>query len=130
MNLDETLLYNAIRCPDGTVIESWSQHDFVEHVQEDGRRYFVDGGLSYKRIGFTDEEYEDLSVTYGDGHEKVRKVFRWGTFGKNGDEKLKRVRLCDLSSKHIENIIANCKYISPQVLHSMVNELEYRQINA
>ena len=36
------LLYNAIKCPDGTLIVSRHQHDFQMHRQKDGREYYVD----------------------------------------------------------------------------------------
>ena len=37
------LLVNKIQCPDGTIIQSKHQHDFVQHTQEDGREYAVVG---------------------------------------------------------------------------------------
>lgn len=60
------LTRNAIRCPDGTVLESKHRHDYRGHTQKDGRYYAVDGGLEYLRRGFSDGEYEELSE-YDDG---------------------------------------------------------------
>lgn len=40
------LLYNAIKCPDGTLLVSRHQHDFQMHRQKDGREYYVDCPLS------------------------------------------------------------------------------------
>lgn len=62
---EKKLIRNAIQCPDGTIIESKHRHDFVLHRQEDGREYFVDGGLDYQRIGYSDNEYKNLSE-YGE----------------------------------------------------------------
>ena len=46
------LIYNAIRTPDGTILESRSVHDFVGHTDANGKYYAADGGLEYlKRCG-------------------------------------------------------------------------------
>ena len=52
---------NKIRTPDGTIIESKHQHDFVCHTDANGKRYCVDGGKSYLRRVFDALDYEELS---------------------------------------------------------------------
>ncbi|MGN1038198.1 MAG: hypothetical protein ACI4P0_02240 [Mailhella sp.] len=58
--MSEEIFGNAIQCTHcGDVIESKSRHDFVRCSCG---RVFVDGGKSYRRIGFTESEqdYVDL----------------------------------------------------------------------
>ena len=101
------LLRNAIQCPDGTILESTHGHDFQHHTQEDGREYFVDGGLNYQRIGYSDEEFTDLSVYSDDPHETIREAFKWTrNFDKNGKrlQKSEQRLLKELSNDHIESL--------------------------
>ena len=37
------LIYNAIRTPDGTVLESRHKHDYQEYQDANGLEYMVDG---------------------------------------------------------------------------------------
>lgn len=39
--------------------------------------------------------------------EKYKYTVKWGTYGKNGNEPLRWVRLIDCSSEHLVNIIKN-----------------------
>lgn len=100
------LVYNAIRTPDGTVLSSKYRHDYVDYVDSvDGLNYMVDGGLDYCRRSV---KGEDLCVVLGDGHEKVREVLEWGSYGIKGDEPLKTTTLKDMSTNHIKAVIKNC----------------------
>ena len=38
-----TLVYNAIRTPDGTVIESMHRHDYKAYLDKNGKEYMVMG---------------------------------------------------------------------------------------
>lgn len=38
-------------------------------------------------------------------HEEFRGIFEWGTYGKNGDEPLRYIKLKDISDNHLDNII-------------------------
>lgn len=38
-------------------------------------------------------------------HEEYREIFQWGTYGKNGDEPLRFIKLKDISDNHLDNII-------------------------
>ena len=43
------IIYNAIRTPDGTVIESKHRWDYQAHTDANGQLYAVDGGNDYLR---------------------------------------------------------------------------------
>lgn len=121
------LLYNAIRCPDGTIIESRYTHNFVEYTQEDGRRYFVDGGLDYQRVGYSDKDYENLCVYSDDPHSKIRKVFSWGSLGKSGNESIRYIKLKDLEDGYLEALVAYTLNYHKKIHQVFINELEFRK---
>lgn len=97
----KNLIRNAIRTPDGTVIESANRHNFVCHEDANGKKYCVDGGLEYARRVFDDEDFEDLSLYDNEPHAVQREVLRWGTRGKNGDMPLTYVKISEMSLDHI-----------------------------
>ena len=124
------LLVSKIRCPDGTVLQSTHQHDFKQHIQEDGREYFIDGGTQYQRIGFSDEEFKDLSLYSDDPHEKIREDFIWGrNFGKNGKKlpQAEYIALKDLEDDHLESLCYfTLKGYPAKINQVLVNEWNYR----
>ena len=122
-NLEGNLIYNAIRTPDGTVLESTHRWDYRTYTDANGFTYMVDGGLEYARRN--KGNYEELSVFHGDPHDKVREVFTWGTYGPKGDQELRRVLLKDMDTDHIEAIIKDGYLVSPL----MENELTWRLTN-
>ena len=122
------IIYNAIRTPDGTVLESKHQHDYREYVDQNGKTYMVDGGLSYlRRNGSPSEDYQELSVYQDDPHEKVREVLRWGTRGPDGDQPLKYVLLKDMSTDHIQAILDTQYHISDWRREVYEAELNHRK---
>ena len=57
-----------MRTPDGTILESKHRHDYVTHLDANGKEYMLDGGLAYVRSSaYGDEEmltvYDDNSVS-------------------------------------------------------------------
>ena len=128
--MERELLHNSIQCPDGTILVSRSRHNFVAHTQEDGRGYFTDGGLSYNRVGYSDEEFIDLCVYSDDDHTKIREHFDWGSYGINGDEPLKYILLKDITEGHLDALIDYCKTGYPsKILKVFKDEKEYRNNN-
>lgn len=101
------ILYNAILTPDGTLLESLTRHDYKIHQDTtDGKHYAVDGGTEYLRRGERGDSVE-LSVI-DDGSmdiSEVRKHFRWGTYGKDGTDPLRFVRLMDMDDDHVEIVL-------------------------
>lgn len=101
------LVYNAIRTPDGTVLESRSRHEYVTYKDQNGLTYMVDGGLEYLRRNHHPEHPEtELSLRESDPFEEIRTAFKWGTYGPKGDEPKRLVALCDLEDDHILRILA------------------------
>jgi hypothetical protein len=122
------MIRNAIRTPDGTILESNSRHDYKSHIDTtNGHTYIVDGGLDYRRrsVGVP---YEELSVSLDDSFEKVREALTWGSRGINGDQPLTQIRLCDMTTDHIRAVLRACPYAYPQVLTAMKQELEHRGV--
>ena len=120
------ILLNRIQCPDGTILTSRHRHDFQSHIQEDGRYYAVDGGLSYQRVLFSDNEFINLSITSEDDFEKIRENMEWGTYGKDGKSPLKYKKLKDLDSDHIFSILETQKQLSQETREIFRRELNNR----
>ena len=122
------LVYNAIRTPDGTVLESYHRHDFQSHKDANGHTYIVDGGLDYIRRNINIEHpSEDLSLLEDDPQEQVGKVVKWGTYGINGDQPLKWVSLRDMSVEHLKACTTNLPSMVTGVLACMIREIEWRE---
>ena len=120
------LLRNAIRTPDGTVLESRTRHDYVEYTDTvSGNLYIVDGGLDYIRRSVNGDE-EVLVLDETAPHTLLRELVTWGTFGSNGTDKLRYVPIKDMTNSHIENVLKDCPYAYPQILNLLREELEYR----
>lgn len=127
------LLINKIICPDGTELVSNHTHDFVSHVQEDGREYFIDGGLEYQRVGSADNEYVDCTCYVGDPHDKIREHFTWKSYldadGCILDPPIVR-KLKDISDKHLDVLIEFTKEDYPEFINNLfIEERRYRNTN-
>jgi hypothetical protein len=128
---DETyLIYNAIQTPDGTILESHHRHECVSHVDENGFKYFVDGGLAYCRIGCAQAapapKILSKSLPSCPLNEAVRLPI-WGTFGKRGEEKLKYVAIADMDTEHIQKVL-DTQDVLEQIKFLMEWELEQREL--
>jgi hypothetical protein len=122
---DDRIVYNALKTPDGTIIESRHRHDYVTHTDKNGKGYMIDGGLDYVRSSANgDEEY--LTVRIDDGHDKVREACTWGTYGINGDQPLSYKKLCDMDTAHIEVLLETQTRIYPAIKTAFETELEFR----
>ena len=124
----EQILRNALRTPDGTMLESKHTHDFVMHrdrVTDDD--IGIDGGHAYfRRIGSL-AFCADLSVTTKDDFELVRAAFTWGTYGKDGKQPRTEVKLQDMPTEHIQAILSTQQHIKGSVLEQLFEqELLYR----
>jgi len=122
------LVYNAIKTPDGTILESTHQHDFKIHKDKNNETYLNDGGTEYLKRSINKEPYEDLSLYTSDKIETLREHCSWGTYGKDGSEELKYKKIKDLSNAHINNLLID---FGNKVHHGIIlRELEYRAMNS
>ena len=66
-------------------------------------------------------------------HTILRETIEWGTYGKNGDESLKKIKVKDISDDHLKNIIYfienNYGHYSENILNVMIDEVAYRKVN-
>ncbi len=128
MSTSDQILLNRIRTPDGTVLTSWSRHDFKTYEDANGHTYMVDGGLDYIRRFIVEQAPpEELSVSLDIGnHDSNRQAFHWGTYGIGGGETLRHIALEDMDSSHIHAIIKTQKHISQWVKDLMEEEINWR----
>ena len=124
-------VYSAIQPPDGTILESFNRHDYVTHEDTvSGEHYMLDGGLEYTRGSVNKVQAKDLSVYTTDPHEKVREYVTWGTYGKDGKQPYRRVKLCDMESEHIQACLDTQHLLRPSLRIVFQTELAFRNIDS
>lgn len=122
----DIIIYAAIRTPDGTLLESWSQHDYVTHDDANGKLYMIDGGWAYAR-GSANGDEEDLYKYLDDeDHEYNRENVTWGTRGPKGDQPLTRVAVKDMSANHLQAVLDNVPSMHEWMRVLFNLELTYR----
>ena len=123
---EQRLLKNALRTPDGTIIQSRSRHDYVTHTDANGKVYVVDGGLDYQRRSNHGDE-QDCSVYDTGDHLVRREALTWGSYGLRRDQPLTLTTIADMSTDHIKAVIRNCSsYMNLLIKEVMVAELDHR----
>ena len=121
-----SILSNRMRTPDGTILESLNRHHYVTHLDANGKEYMLDGGLDYVRSSANGDE-EFLTVYVDFPHEMIRLLVKWGTFGKNGDEPYKQIKIADMSTEHLQACLDTQKAsMYPAMYDVMLDEVEYR----
>lgn len=121
---------NAMKTPDGTIIESKNRHDYVTHDDANGEMYMVDGGCEYLRRTLNKIPAEDLSIeSKDDDHEFNRQHFLWGTYGKDGKQPLKRVTLASMDDEHINAILNGEQRLRSETKEIFEKEIKYRAEN-
>ena len=123
------IIRNAIKTPDGTILESRHRHDYQMHYDDTtGERYSVDGGLDYFRGSVNKDKPEYLHVTTEDHFELQREAFTWGSYEKNGDEPKHYIKLMDMTTEHILAVLeTQCQIEGTYVEKLFKQELEYRK---
>lgn len=125
------IIYNAVRCPDGTILESRHRHDYKTHRDEvTGEIIMVDGGVDYLRRGINKIPAKELSIDTSYPFEVQRECFTWGSYGKNGNEAKHYIKLKDMTDNHIKAIMTTQLHIRGTFVETLFkNEVEYRKIN-
>lgn len=125
------IIRNSIMCPDKTVLESKHGHDFQSHLDKiTGEVFSIDGGHSYFKGSVNKVEPTYLHVTTEDPFEVQRDAFTWGTYGKNGNEPKKYIKLKDMTNEHIQAILDTQRHIKGTYVEELFEqELTYRHLN-
>ena len=129
MNKESKLIYSAIRTPDGTLLESRHRHDYRTHTDANGEWYMIDGGTAYFRGRLNKEEPEYIQIYSDDEHSLIRKIFTWGTYGKDGDQPLRYITIAEMTDGHVKAIVETQTHLSEHIMQLFINELEYRNGN-
>jgi len=119
------LLCNAIRTPDGTILESIHRHDYKTYTDANGKEYMIDGGLDYIRCSVHDDQ-EWLGVYDDDDFSEIRLRFKWGTRGKDGNQPLQYKPLYRLDNDHIRAILDTQSHIPEHIHKQFKKELQWR----
>lgn len=96
------------------------RHDYVQCLCGD---VSLDGGNDYCKI--RGENYISAHCFSNDSHSKIRFNFAWGSYGKNGDEPLHYILLCDMELSHIRAIL-DTQQLKPEIRQIFINEINYR----
>lgn len=119
------IVYNAVTClVCHKTIESRHRHDY--HVCGCKNQAMVDGGHDYTRYGAEDMS-KLLKHTYylTDPHEELREEVTWGTYGKEGKDPLRHVKIKDMSDAHVQAVIVYPN-VTPWIVEMLQNEQAYR----
>jgi len=103
--INKELLLSRIQTPDGTFICSRSMHDLAEYTDANGQHYGIEGGLAYQKVLYDKNDYIDASIYTTDDFTIIRENILWDSYGVDGDEELKQIKIKDLELDHIENIL-------------------------
>lgn len=124
------ILARALITPDGTVLQTFSGHDYKEYTDKNGEWYMIDGGLDkYGRSSVNKEQPKYICVTTDSDFELQRKWFHWGTRGKNGDQPLEYKPLMNLEDDHIRAIIETQTHLDSRMINVFKCEIAYREKN-
>lgn len=122
------IVRNAIETPDGTILESFSRNDYKTYIDANGEEYMVDGGDEYARRNINKVPAKELTVTEEDNFEVIREHLTWGTYGKNGDQPLRYIPLCEMEDDHIKAIFDDGYCLHPFRRQCMEKELKLRSL--
>ena len=103
--MKKKLILSRIRTPDGTILTSYHQHDYVTHTDKNGETYVLDGGNEYQRYAICKEPFEDLSIWSDAPYEIIRENYHRGGRGKDGLQPLTWVPLSKMSNEWLKNCI-------------------------
>lgn len=107
--MEKRLIRNAIKTPDGTIIQSYHRYDFNSYIDANGKFYAVDGGLEDSRKVFDERDFEDLCLYTTDvPKEAWSEYLVWGVNYDKGVNRLPETLwkpIASLDTDHIEAIL-------------------------
>jgi len=124
--INKELLLSRIQTPDGTFICSRNMNDLGEHTDKNGKYYGLEGGLAYQKVLYDTKDYIDASIYTTDDFSLIRENIVWDTYGVDGDEELKQVKIKDLELDHIQNILI-LPFLSAVFEDILLSEIEFRK---
>ena len=118
------VIYRKLITPDGTELVSNHRHDYVTHIDRNGKRYMLDGGHmgGYYRMSANGDE-KIVEIKTEDGFEMVRDYFgRWN------NQMNKFIKLKYISDEWLQNIIDYFIFhnLTGRVFRLFVEEKLYR----
>jgi hypothetical protein len=127
----KTIIRNAIKTPDGTILHSRSFHHYQSHLDTvSGETYGVVGGNKYIRHSVNVVPFVDMTVTSEDSFEVQREAFEWGSYGVYGTEDIHYIKLMDLSSLHLYAILkTQTKLKGTYTEYLLKEEVAHRLLN-
>lgn len=121
------LLVNKWETPDGTILHSKSRHDYVSHLDDNGKIYAVDGGTCYCRtVG--PEDMKSLCIFSDDDPEIIRTTLLWGSYGPRGRSLIYKT-IAELETDHICAILRTQSALSNSLREVFIYELCYRDVH-
>lgn len=131
--MERQLILSRIQTPDGTILTSYHQHDYVIHLDKNGEEYMLDGGNAYQRYNITKEPFKDLSIYSDAPFEIIRENFYRGGRGKNGKSPLTWTKLSEMNNEWLKNCIEYNKILGYKddcyANERYREELQYRRDN-
>jgi len=129
MEEDRFMIANRIQTPDGTILWSRFEHDYVIYQDKNGETYMLDGGpniLSY-RTSVNEVPAKLLQVFSDDSFEEIRKVMLRGTTDRDGNQIW--VPLYRLHDLHLIGILDYNKDLGIKSKYDQFieKEIEYRK---
>lgn len=124
--VDQQIAYNAVKClVCNETIVSRSVHDYKTCGCEN--EAMVDGGNEYARYGAVDmSKITKITYTTDDPFDLLREFVSWGSYGKDGNQPLKYIKLKDMTDEHLRAVIVyprGAKWIKDL----MKQEIDYRE---
>lgn len=121
------LLYSSCKTPDGTILVSTHAHDYVTHIDKNGKEYMLDGGRHYQRYNIHDDIVW-LNIYDTDPIEVIREKVGRSGYGKNGTGTFRRALLKDMNNNWVS---ASIDYVPKDSIWKEVyqRELEYRKLH-
>lgn len=118
------IIQNAVQCGScGEIMNSTHVHDYV--TCSCPFRVGADGGSDYlKRVGDM-SQIIDLSVYDDSPKQVIKERLLWGTYGKEGKDQFKWVKLIDCTTEHLQGILNNVSNIKPfhrDIIQEILND--------